>query len=176
MLKLGKLPRAIGRGLINSMNRTNTAGRRFTTDYIASSTGIKKKTVRGRLAIRRAKTRLPAARMVPSSQGVEIHEYRYRLERVGYGRNKTRGRIRVNWVGNTTKIAAGFINPLGNKQAPLRTRSYKGKFAKPRAAVGPSVAAAWKAMPKQPVTIHTRDVLLANIQKDIPKQIGRAVR
>ena len=164
------------RGVINSINRAGTVGRRESIRQITSTTGVKAKLIRARMSTRRAKLRRPTLRVRPSSQGIPAREYPYQVERVGFGRNKTRGRIRVPWVGARTKIAAGFINPLSERKRPLCTRNHKGKLNVPEMAIAPSVAAAWKALPKGAIERQTEQALRDNLKRDIPAQIAKAIR
>jgi len=172
---LDGLSRGVLRAARNGMNRSITVGKRHTAAEIATGTGLKKKQVRGALASKRAGSRNPAARLVASSRGLPATDYPVRVQRVGYGKNATRGRIVLPWFGRE-KVAAGFINPLGKKGAPLRTRSHKGKFTRPRPAVGPSVAAAFTAMSKSRVTKVTRDATVENIKADLKKLAAKGLK
>lgn len=174
--KLNQLPRAIVRGVVNSINRTGTASRKQVITQVSGATGIKAKLLRQRLGSKRASVNRPDLLIWPSSAGVDVKEYRYHMERVGAVKNITRARIRVDWLNSGRKIAAGFINPLGKKRAALRTRASKGTLKVPKGAIGPSVAAIWKAMPKQPVETYARRVLLENITRDVPSQISKVTR
>lgn len=172
--QLQQLPKAVLRGSVNSMNRTGTASRKYVVDQLSAHTGIKKKLLRQRFYRKNASLQKPTSAIAPSSAGVPVAEYRYSMQRVGYGKNKTRARIRVSWPGGS-KIAAGFINPFGKQQRALSTRASKAQAGIPRSALGPSVAAAWKAMPKGGVESVTTDALVKNLRLDIPRQIAKAL-
>ena len=154
--RLSRVERAVLRGVYNAINRSGTAGRKEAVARISTATGISKKTVRASFfRPKRAGFKRSTYFSGASSAGIPINEYRYTMERVGYGRNKTRARIRVGWVTGGEKIAAGFINPFGRRRLGLRTRGKDGKRLltpdTPAEALGPSIAAAFKAMPARPV-------------------------
>lgn len=170
---LGKFERAVKRGVYSSINKAITPGRQMIVQRIASTTGISPKAVRGRLPVKRAGFKRANAFMSPSSYGVPIEEYTYKARRLPGARGRTRAQILVNWVGGQTKVAAGFINPSGMREAALRTRTHKGELPKPESAMGPSVAAAFKAAPKQGILETVVDVFLGKASEDIPRQISR---
>lgn len=172
--QLQRLPKAVLRGSVNSMNRAGTVSRKYVVDQLSAFTGVKKKLLRRRFYRKNASLQKPTSAIAPSSAGVPVAEYRYSMQRIGTGKNKTRARIRVSWPGGS-KVAAGFINPLGKQKRALSTRTSKALAGIPRSAIGPSVAAAWKAMPKGGVESVTTDALVKNLRNDIPKQIAKAL-
>lgn len=101
----------------------------------------------------KAGSRSQSARLLFSSAGVPVTRFRrYRAQ--GVGNNATRARILVGWAGGQWKVAAGFINEYGARRAPLSTRlraNIKGGSKVPGAALGPSVAALFKALPDNEV-------------------------
>lgn len=109
---------------------------------ISQRTGVPAAAVKEASTVRAAKASDPTASIVFSSSGIPVHMYRYRMKST---RAPTRAQILVNWVAGGEKLAAGFINPRGKRRAPLSTR-YKGagKPPKPRGALGPSIAAAYR--------------------------------
>lgn len=125
----------------NALNRAATRIRRQIVDEIRQPTGLKRKTVNAGIAIHRAGTQRDYALIIPESQGIPVSAYRYTFQPVGSA--PTRARILVGWPGGQ-KIAAGFINPRGRQRAPLRTRSHRGPMPRPRPAIGPSIAAAFR--------------------------------
>lgn len=170
--RLNNVLRGVRRAVVNSMNRAGTVGRREITTRISGATGVKQKLVRGGLKkTDRASFNRPELTIRTLSHGIPAREYRHSIE--SSGDNPTRGRIRVAWVTGGGKIAAGFINPFGRRKAPLRTRTHKGQLPQPQLAYGPSIAAAFTAMPKQAVEKSVVDAFTVNVRGDIKKQLSR---
>lgn len=79
----GALETEVARAQVNAINAGATEFRRGFVDDIHQATGLKKKLLRERIRIRRAKQANPQARLVPDSQGLPITEYVWRPEPAG---------------------------------------------------------------------------------------------
>ena len=146
---IGRAVEPVVRGALNT-----TAGQARTQRYIKPMRSLFRASVlgarlgnadlRGKLALKRANSKRLNARIIPSSAGVRVDDYRRWVFEII---TPTRARIHVYGLGGR-KLAAGFVNPSGRQQAPLSTRSRKVS-AKGReyqnkraigAALGPSAA------------------------------------
>ncbi|WP_286801316.1 phage tail protein [Marinobacter sp. UBA2498] len=136
----GALETEVARAQVNAINAGATEFRRGFVDDIHQATGLKKKLLRERIRIRRAKQANPQARLVPDSQGLPITEYVWRPEPAGH---PTRARILIRWFGGW-KVAAGFVNPEADTPLPMKTITSRGRLRRPVLAHGISVAAAFK--------------------------------
>lgn len=96
--------------------------------------------LRGKLAIKRAKRGRMNSRIIPSSSGVRVDDYRRWVYEI---LSPTRARIYVYGLGGR-KVAAGFVNPASARQSPLSTRGGRTTASANReilrAALGPSAA------------------------------------
>lgn len=111
--------------LRGALNTTATRGRteRYVKPLAKSIAGPR---VRRAMKVKRANSRRMEARIIPSSSGVLVVNYRtWGYEQI----SPTRARI---WVmgPNGKKIAAGFVNPASVGKLPLSTRSRRTKLAK----------------------------------------------
>lgn len=116
------------RVLRGALNTTATEARK--TLYVQPlAVAFKGASVRKRLVIKRARSRRLNARIIPSSSGVEVIQYK----RWGFDPiSPTRARVWVMGPGGR-KIAAGFVNPAGDKRQPLSTRSSRARSVGPGA-------------------------------------------
>jgi hypothetical protein len=120
---------AVGAGvepvLRGSLNTTATKGR--TERYVRPmANSIKAARLRSALKIKRANSRLLNSRIIPSSSGIPVINYKtWGFDPI----DATRGRI---WVAGPRgrKVAAGFVNPASANRLPLSTRSSKTKGTK----------------------------------------------
>jgi len=99
------------------------------------SRSIKGKRLNAALKIKRANSRNMNARIIPSSSGILVLNYKtWGMDKI----DATRARI---WVigSNGKKVAAGFINPSSSKKLPWSTRGKKARGGL-RTAIGPSAA------------------------------------
>jgi hypothetical protein len=111
-----------------------------------SGTGVGRGVIRKNARITRASAKWPGAKIYFSSAGISVDEYNYTRKSAGI--NATRSQVLVDWVTGGKKVAAGFINQLGKRQAPLSTRNVKNKITD---AMGPSLAAAYLDLPENEV-------------------------
>ncbi|KMQ75300.1 phage tail protein [Marinobacter subterrani] len=137
---LGAFDKETERAQKNALNAAASEFKRGFVNDISAGTGLKKKLVRGRIRVSRAKGAAGEARIIPDSQGLPITEYTWRPEPAGH---PTRARILIRWFGGW-KVAAGFINPESERPLPLKTITSKGRRRRPVLAHGVSVAAAFK--------------------------------
>lgn len=118
--RLRELDKSIDPVLRGSVNSTATATR--TKQYANKMKGsFPGQFTRQRIKVKRANRRYSDARLIPSSAGIEVPDYKL----WGYDPiDKTRARI---WVlgPNGRKIAAGFVNPSSSKRLPWATKSEK---------------------------------------------------
>lgn len=164
------LPKEAERARINGINRTATEVRREEIVLpMSRDTGIKRKILNDRIRIERAQRGKETARIVPSSAGIPVPEYRYRMQPTAH---PTRARILVDWPGGK-KVAAGFINPLGKRQAPLRSYNHKGKLSPPETALAPSAAALFKVVVTDEVRGRAADRLQINVDRALMDQIKK---
>lgn len=78
------------------------------------------------IVIKRANSKRRDARLIPSSSGVNVTQYKkWTYIRI----DRTRARIVVTGPYGR-KLAAGFVNPEGRKRLPLSTRSSKARVLK----------------------------------------------
>lgn len=128
----------------------------YIVQALSSATGVSVGTIMRYSYVKKATAKYDNARINFSGSAIPVALYRYRPQKTG---RAGRARILVDWVGGGTKVAAGFINPLGNG-IPLSTRNVrrhslgrlyvyrKGQMA---TAMGPSVASMYEALPKAEV-------------------------
>lgn len=125
------------------------------------------------IVIKRANSKRKDARLIPSSSGIQVTQYKHWTYLKIDG---TRARIVVTGLYGR-KLAAGFVNPMSRKRAPLSTRSSKARvlknpsknrtphiksyvYAHPLGeAMGPSLAY-WFKLLTTPTTIRWTNVFL----------------
>lgn len=173
----GKKVGPVLRGALNT-TATKTRAEMYVKPMATTLTGKK---TRSLMVIKRANSRWMQSRIIPSSAGVEVLEYRS----WGYDPiDKTRGRI---WVRGPSgrKVAAGFVNPSGRKKKPLITKSEKARnlkrppkfdqrksylYNKPlQDALGPSVAYWFKQLTTQ----RTINWVNAYLQQEFNKRLQK---
>ncbi|AQZ96558.1 hypothetical protein ACFSB1_10725 [Halopseudomonas phragmitis] len=118
--RLATVNRSIEPVLRGALNTTATSARRerYTKPLRVA---LPSRRLNRRLVIKRARRGRMDARIIPSSSGIAVTEYsRWGFDPI----DRTRARV---WVMGPSgkKIAAGFVNPSGRRQAPLGTRSEK---------------------------------------------------
>ena len=171
--------------LRGALNSTATKGR--TERYIKPMSKLFKSSVlgsrlgnadvRGKLAIKRARKGRMNSRIIPSSSGVRVDDYRRWIFEV---LAPTRARIYVYGL-RGRKVAAGFVNPASTRQAPLRTRGSKitarGKtYATKKAlsaAIGPSTAYWFKQLTTTQTIKWTADFLQEEFAKRMQKELNK---
>ena len=164
------------RGALNT-TATKTRTERFVKPLTQT---IRPQRVRAALKVKRARRGRMDARIIPSSSGVLVVNYRtWGFEVI----DATRARI---WVRGPRgrKIAAGFVNPSSSQKLPLSTRSSKttarGKtYAYRRAlqlARGPSTAYWFKQLATTQTIKWTSDYLQAEFAKRLQKEIDKGPR
>ena len=174
--------RQIDGALRRAVRATATDIRReMLVEPIMASTGLKRKILNDRLMLRF--DRGPAtknsvefaggehsARIVPSAKGIRVTEFKgWRTDAI----DKTRARILVPWVVGGMKVAAGFVNPSGKKQKPIRTRSRKKALPFARTALAPSVASMLKALYNDRFIGDASDRLAERFELEISKELNK---
>ncbi|MDP2446594.1 hypothetical protein [Pseudomonas sp.] len=181
----GKKVDGVLRGALNS---TATKGR--TERYVKPMSKLFKSSVlgsrlgnadvRGKLTIKRARRGRMNSRIIPSSSGVRVDDYRRWIFEV---LAPTRARLYVYGL-RGRKVAAGFVNPASSRQAPLSTRNSKttarGKtYARKKAlsaAIGPSTAYWFKQLTTSQTLRWTSDFLQQEFAKRMQLEIDKGVR
>ena len=164
------------RGALNT-TATKTRTERFVKPLTQT---IRPQRVRSAIKVKRARRGRMDARIIPSSSGVLVVNYRtWGFDVI----DATRARI---WVRGPRgrKIAAGFVNPSSSQKLPLSTRSSKttarGKtYAYKRAlqlARGPSTAYWFKQLATTQTIKWTSDYLQAEFAKRLQKEIDKGPR
>lgn len=171
---IGRSVEPVARGAVNT-----TATRSRAERYVKPLAGtIAAPRLRRALRVKRANSRRMDARIIPSSSGVLVVNYRqWGFDVI----DATRARI---WVAgpNGKKIAAGFVNPSSRQRMPLSTRSGKTvqkaggqrTYAYQRAlqlAQGPSVAY-WFRQLTDAGTIRWTNIFL---QQEFERRIRREI-
>ena len=167
---IGAKPEPVLRGALNT-----TATKARTDRYVKPlSRTIRPQRLRAAMRVKRANARRLNARIIPSSSGVLVVNYRtWGFDVI----DATRARI---WVMGPLgrKIAAGFVNPSSQNRLPMRTRSSKQKGSKAysyqlplQLAQGPS-AAYWF---KQLTTGQSIRWINAFLQQEFEKRIRREI-
>ena len=109
------------------------------------------------------------------SWGITVPAYRYTLKRSAV---PTRAQVMIQWV-NGLKVAAGFINPRGARQAPLRTRSQRGQYIyptqRPVTALGPSAAAIFKVVVNEQIKQQAAELLTQKVLEAQARYLGAAL-
>lgn len=140
----GKNVDPVIRGTLNS-TATKTRTERYINPMRAS---IKPARLRAAMKVKRANTRRMNSRIIPSSSGILLLNYKT----WGYDAiDATRARL---WVRGPSgrKVAAGFINPSSAQRLPWDTRSKRARqargnaWAHRRLAMGPSAAYWFKSL------------------------------
>lgn len=167
--------------LRGALNTTATKGRseRYVKPLGKSIAGPR---VRKALRIKRANSRRLESRIIPSSSGVLVVNYRT----WGYEQlSATRARIWVRGP-NGRKVAAGFVNPSSSRKLPLATRSgrerkvhaktklpsirqYRYEYRVPEDALGPSTAYWFKQL------TNTRTIAWVNayLQQEFARRLRK---
>ncbi len=171
---IGRSVEPVARGAVNT-----TATRTRAERYVKPLAGtIAAPRLRRALRVKRANSRRMDARIIPSSSGVLVVNYRqWGFDVI----DATRARI---WVAGPSgkKIAAGFVNPSSRQRLPLSTRSGKTvqkaagqrTYAYQRAlqlAQGPSVAY-WFRQFTDAGTIRWTNIFL---QQEFERRIRREI-
>jgi len=185
LAKLNRRIEPVIRGTLNT-TVTNTRKVEVLPDLSRVIAGGRRELNR-RLVIKRAGSKRTNARLIPSSSGVEVEQYK----RWGFGAvDPTRA---VIWVQGVTgrKVAAGFVNPKGAKRKPLRThssrsakvaklggaqRDYRYRTAKPEPALGPSVAYWFYILMSATRLRRINGFMLAEFERRMAAEIAKGVR
>lgn len=181
LAEVGRKIDPVIRGALNT-----TAARTRTRHYVRPMDKfLGRGQVRNGLRIKRARGRLKNARVIPSSSGVPVTQYkRWIFEWIA----PTRARIWV-WGPGGRKLAAGFVNPASAAQQPWRTRSTTTRETKKkgqrtysyqagglRPALGPSVAYWFKLLSNSQNIMWTNTFLQQEFEKRLRKEIAKGAR
>ncbi len=185
---LAKLNRRIDPVVRGTLNTTVTTARK--TELLPDLSRIiggGRRNINRRLIIKRAGSKRTNARLIPSSSGVLVEQYK----KWGFNAvDPTRG---IVWVQGITgrKIAAGFVNPKGSKRKPLRTasrrtasvgklggaqRTYRYGTAKPEPALGPSVAYWFHLMMTGAKLNKIQQILVNEFDRRLQAEIAKGFR
>jgi hypothetical protein len=128
----------------------------YVVQALSGSTGLSSAIVRKGAVVKAATVKYPSARINFSSSGILVREFNWRARRTNH---PTRAQILVDWIGGSEKVAAGFVNPRGagvplstrNQRAAKNGKVYTYRKGKMTEAMGPSLAAAYLALPESDV-------------------------
>lgn len=181
--RLAAVGRTVEPVLRGTLNTTATKAR--SERYIKPMRGLFKSSllgstlasadIRGRMTVKRARSRRLNARVIPSSSSIRVDDYRtWFFEWI----DPVRARIWVIGLGGR-KMAAGFVNPSSRGRRPLSTRNSKttargktySKNTALSAALGPS-AAYWFKQLSGAGTIRWTNIFL---QQEFERRIRREI-
>lgn len=159
MAAIGKNLAPVLRGTLNT-TATKTRSERFAKP-MAAVFGARGKAMK-RIALKRANSNRTNSRLIPSSSGVPITEFKgWTYEPI----SKTRARIMVNGL-HGRKLAAGFVNPSSDNRKALRTTKTK----KVAGALGPSAAYFFKQL-NNPATLRWVNAFM---RQELEKRLRKA--
>ncbi len=156
----------------------NTAANKGRTERYVKPLGsaLKGARVRRALKVKRANTRHLNARIIPSSSGVLLQNYRT----WGYDPiDATRARLWVRGPGGR-KVAAGFVNPSSAGKLPWNTRSKRARLAGKKAfdhrrlALGPSAAYWFKQLSGNATVRWINIFLQQEFERRIKRELAKA--
>lgn len=176
--RLAAVGRKVDPVLRGALNTTGTKAR--TERYVKPmSPSIKAQRLRGALKLKRARRGRMEARIIPSSSGILVVNYRtWGFDVI----DATRARI---WVRGPAgrKVAAGFVNPSSSQKLPWSTRSSRTKGSKTYAykralqlAQGPSAAYWFKQLSGSPTIRWVSAYLQQEFEKRLTKEIAKGAR
>lgn len=176
--RLAQVGRNIDPALRGALNTTGTKAR--TERYVKPMSGaVKPQRLRRALKLKRARRGRMDSRIIPSSSGILVVNYRtWGYEEI----TPTRARIWVRGP-NGRKIAAGFVNPSSSHKLPWATRSNKTKGAKTytykralQLAQGPSAAYWFKQLSGADTVRWVNAYLLREFERRISIEIAKGAR
>jgi hypothetical protein len=160
------------RGALNT-TATKARGERYVKPLGKTLKGAR---VRAAMKVKRANSRRLNSRIIPSSSGVLLMNYRaWGFDPI----NPTRARLWVR-APNGRKVAAGFVNPSSAGKLPWNTRGKKARAAGKKAfdhrrlAMGPSVAYWFKALTDAQTIRWINGYLQQEFEARIRKEIAKA--
>lgn len=174
--QLRAMPGEIKKAARTGLNRQATATRKdaLVNPGIAA-TGVKRAVLNARLPISKAGSNDLKATIKANSGGIPVPAFTWRWQRVpqkiqhSMGPSPTRARIYIHWPGGE-KIASGFVNPLGQYQAPLTTRRKGYQLA---IALAPSAATLKKEIYGSGEAQQTADQLGARFNELLTEIVNR---
>lgn len=148
----------------------NTTASRTRRDRFVRPMGraIKSRRLNAALKIKRANSRNMNSRIIPSSSGILVLNYRtWGMEKI----NATRARI---WVlgSNGHKVAAGFINPSSKQKLPWSTRGKRAQGGL-RTAIGPSAAYWFKQLSRGDTVQWVNAFLQKEFERRITQELNK---
>lgn len=176
--RLAEVNRRVDPVLRGALNTTATKVR--TERYVRPLSGtLKPQRLRAAMRVKRANSRRMNSRIIPSSSGVLVQNYRaWGFDQI----DATRARI---WVRGPSgrKIAAGFVNPSSLQKLPWSTRGRlaKGKkgaaqWAARQLAIGPSAAYWFKQLTDSQTIRWTNTFLQQEFERRIKREVAKGVR
>lgn len=165
-----------------ALNATATAARRERYVRQLLGTFMRRQFLNDRMKIKRANTKRLNARVIPSSSGVLVLNYKsWGFDRI----NDTRG---VIWVRGPhgKKVAAGFVNPSSKGKLPWATRSekrtttrggrrrdYRYEWDRRRLAQGPSIAYWFKQLSGATTINWTNAFLQQEFERRMRRELAK---
>lgn len=172
LAEVGKNVEPVLRGALNT-TATKARGERYVKPLGKALKGAR---VRAAMKVKRARRGRMDSRIIPSSSGVLLMNYRaWGFDPI----NQTRARLWVR-APNGRKVAAGFVNPSSAGKLPWNTRGKKAKAAGKKAfdhrrlAMGPSVAYWFKALTDAQTIRWVNGYLQQEFEKRIRKEVAKA--
>lgn len=176
--RLAEVGRKVDPVLRGALNTTGTKAR--TERYVKPmGPSIKAQRLRGALKLKRARRGRMNARIIPSSSGILVVNYKtWGFDVI----DATRARI---WVRGPAgrKVAAGFVNPSSSQKLPWSTRSSKTKGSKTYAykralqlAQGPSAAYWFKQLSGSQTVRWVSAYLQQEFEKRITREVAKGSR
>lgn len=169
---VGRRVEPVMRGALNT-TATRTRRERY---VLPMGRSIKSKRLNAAMKIKRANSRNLNSRIIPSSSGILVLNYRT----WGYDvLTPTRARI---WVlsPNGRKVAAGFVNPASAQKLPWSTRSKKSTAKRDyvyrgwKTAMGPSAAYWFKQLTGGGTVRWVNTFLAQEFERRIAQEIAKA--
>lgn len=175
--RLAEVHRKVDPVLRGALNTTATKVR--TERYVKPlGSTLKAARTRSALRVKRANSRRMESRIIPSSSGVLLQNYRvWGFDPI----SPTRARL---WVRGPRgqKVAAGFINPASAQKIPWNTRGKRARAAGKNAwehrrlAMGPSAAYWFKQLTDTQTIRWTNTFLRQEFEKRIQREVAKGAR
>lgn len=176
--RLAEVGRKVDPVLRGALNTTGTKAR--TERYVKPmSPSIKAQRLRSALKLKRARRGRMNARIIPSSSGILVVNYKsWGFDVI----DATRARI---WVAGPSgrKVAAGFVNPSSIQKLPWSTRSSRTKGSKTYAykralqlAQGPSAAYWFKQFSGSQTVRWVNAYLQQEFERRLRKEVGKGMK
>ena len=176
--RLAEVGRKVDPVLRGALNTTATKAR--TERYVKPlSSTIKPQRLRAAMRVKRANSRRMNSRIIPSSSGVLVQNYRaWGFDQIDATRARIWGRGPAG-----RKVAAGFVNPSSLQKLPWSTRGKRAKgkkggalWAARQLAIGPSAAYWFKQLTSTQTIRWTNTFLQQEFERRIKREVAKGAR